>query len=242
MIEINLVPDVKQELIKAQRIRARVIVGAILIGGASIAIVLVLAFYVFGVQTARNFIADGQIKSKSDTLAKVSDLSKMLTIQNQLSKISNLNSNKNIDSRLFDVLSIIDPPAPNNIQISDLTVDSSSNLITINGQAANSYAAVDVFKKTIQGAQIKYTDQNSKTQKEALASSISLTNTSYGEDPSGTKVLRFTLSFVYPQELFSPKSSNVSVVIMTNGNATDSYLGVPSSLFAVRAKDLTGGQ
>jgi hypothetical protein len=30
---------------------------------------------------------------------------------------------------------------------------------------------------------------------------------------------------------------------MSNGNATDSYLGVPNSLFAARAKDyLTGNQ
>jgi hypothetical protein len=180
MIELNLVPDVKQELLRAQHIRARVVTGAILVGGASIAIVLLLAFYVFAVQTGFNIIADNSISSGSKKLANVQDLSKILTIQNQLSKISNLNSSKNIDSRIFDVLGAIDPPAPNNIQISDLTVDSSTNLVTINGQAANSYAAVDVFKKTIQGAQIKYTDQNSKTQTEALASSISLTNTSYG--------------------------------------------------------------
>ena len=38
MIEINLVPNVKQELIKAQRVRSKVIVGAIFIGAASIAV------------------------------------------------------------------------------------------------------------------------------------------------------------------------------------------------------------
>ena len=35
--------------------------------------------------------------------------------------------------------------------------------------------------------------------------------------------------------------NNVSVVITTNGNVTDSYLGVPTSIFTDRAADLTTG-
>ena len=242
MIEINLVPDVKQELIKAERTRSTVITISILIGVISIAIVALLAFYVFMVQGVRSTLADNAIKDGSEQLASVEDLSKTLTIQNQLTKISILNSDKKIDSRIFDLLTAIVPPAPNDIQISTLSVDSSTNLITIDGQASNSYAAVEVFKKTIEGAQVKYTDSNNAEQEVTLASDISTSNTSYGEDSSGTKVLRFTLSFVYADELFSPASKNVSVVITTNGNATDSYLGVPTSVFADRATDLTEGQ
>ena len=61
MIEINLVPDIKQELIKAQRVRSTVITGAILVGLISISIVAILAFYIFAVQTTRGFIADNAI-------------------------------------------------------------------------------------------------------------------------------------------------------------------------------------
>ncbi len=238
MIEINLVPNVKQELIKAQRVRSKVIAGAIFIGVASIAVVILLAFYVFGVQTARGFIADTSINDKSKTLANVSDLSKTLTIQNQLTKISALNSDKKIDSRVFDMLTAIIPPAPNDIQISDMTIDSATDTITINGQAANSYAAVEVFKKTIDGAKVKYTESDKDGVK--LATDISTSNTSYGEDTTGAKVLRFTISFTYAKELFSPESKNVSVVVTTQGNVTDSYLGIPKIIFSDRAKDATG--
>ncbi len=241
MIEINLVPDVKQELIKAQKVRSKVIIGAILVGVGSISVVILLLFYVFGVQTARGFLADNSIDSKSKTLMKVNDLSQTLTIQNQLTKISNLNDNKKVDSRIFDLLGAIIPSAPNDIKISDLTIDSTTNLIVINGQASNSYAAVEVFKKTIEGAKLKYDDIDEKPQEVTLASSISTSDTSYGEDSSGVKVLRFTLSFVYAQELFSPLSKNASIVIANKGNATDSYLGVPR-VFTDRATDYTGGQ
>lgn len=242
MIEINLVPDIKQELIKAQRIRSTVITTAILIGIVSVGIVTALALYVFTVQTVRGSLADGDIKKGSEQLSRVEDLSKTLTIQNQLTKISDLNGNKKIDSRIFDLLAAIIPPAPNDIQISDLNIDSTNGTITINGQATNSYAAVEVFKKTIEGAKFKYTDSDNEKQEIILASDISTSNTSYGEDSTGAKVLRFTISFTYAEELFSPASKNISIVITTNGNATDSYLGVPSSIFVDRAKDLTGGQ
>ena len=242
MIEINLVPDIKQELIKAQRIRSTVIATSVIIGGISIGIVTLLAIYVFAIQTVRSNLADGAIKQGSEKLSSVEDLSKTLTIQNQLTKISDLNANKKIDSRIFDLLNAIIPPSPNNVKVSNLSMDSSTNVITIEGQASNSYAAVEVFKKTIEGAKIKYTDSDSSQKEVALASNISTSNTSYGEDNSGVKVLRFTISFTYAKEVFSPSSTNTSFVITTNGNATDSYLGVPKSIFVDRAKDLTGVQ
>ncbi len=239
MIEINLIPDVKQELIKAQHVRSAVISATILIGLASVAVVTLLAIYAFGVQTVRGALADDAIKKGSAQLASVADLSKTLTIQNQLTKIASIHDSTKIDSRLFDVLQAIIPPIPNNVQISTFRIDSSTNQITIDGQAVNSYAAVEVFKKTIEAAQVSYSD-GKNTQTIALATNVSTSNTSYGEDASGVKVLRFTISFNYAPELLSPLSQNVKVTIANQGNATDSYLGVPKSIFVDRAKDLGG--
>jgi len=241
MIEINLVPDIKQELLRAQSIRAKVIAGSIFIGVASIAVVVLLVIYVFTVQTIRSGLADASIKQGNDKLMAVTDLTKTLTIQNQLTKISDLNSSKKVNSRIFDLLNAVIPPVPNDILVSNLAIDSSSSLITIDGQATNSYAAVEVFKKTIEGATLKYTDDNGKSQAITLASQISTSDTSYGEDATGAKVLRFTLSFVYAAELFAPSSKNISIAITIDGNVTDSFLGVPKSIFADRATDITEG-
>lgn len=240
MIEVNLIPDVKQELIKAERTRFRVIAGSITIGVISLAILTLLAIYVFGVQTVRNNLADTAIKEGSAKLESVADLSKTLTIQNQLTVLDSLNDNKKVDSRIFDVLSAIIPPDPNKVQISNLSVDSSSDTITLDGQAANSYVALEVFKKTIEGATLKYTDEDGAAQTVPMASNISIRDTSYGEDNTGTKLLRFTISFTYASELFSPLSKNISIVISIDGNVTDSYLGMPTSIFADRASDIKG--
>ena len=231
MIEINLIPDVKQELIKAQRIRTTVITLSILISLVSAGVVVLLAIYVFTVQSVRSGLADKDINNGSTKLLEVTDLTKTLTIQNQLTKISILNNDKKIDSRIFDVLNAIIPPDPNSVQISNLNIDSATGLVTIDGQAQNSYTALEIFKKTIDGAKLRYTDSQNNKQEIPLASSIETSNTSYGEDSSGAKILRFTVSFIYTPELFSPLSKNTTIAITVNGNVTDSYIGIPKSIF-----------
>ena len=237
MIEINLVPDVKQELIKAQRIRAAVISVAIVVSIVSIAVVAVLGVYVFGVQTVRQNLADDAIKKGYEKLQGSEDLSKILTIQNQLTKISALNDAKSINSRVYDVLANIIPPSPNVVTISELTIDNANTSIIIQGQAVNSYQALEVFKKTVAGTTIEF-GEGEKPDVLAIASDISTTDVNYGEDSSNTKVLRFTLRFTYPAELFAPGTKNLRIVPAQKGNATDSYLALPQSLFTNRARDL----
>lgn len=236
MIEINLVPDVKQELIKAERVRASVISVAILVGMVAVGVVVVLAFWVFAVQTARSVLTDNTIKSESEKLAKVEDVSNTLTIQNQLSKLPAMHDDKNIDSRIFDILTTINPPNPNNVAITKLTLDSSASTIKIEAQAVNGYPALEVFKKTINATRFEFAEDG-QTQSVPLASGMSDSERSYGEDASGAKVLRFTLTFTYPEQLFSRTAQNATVVAPTKKNVTDSFLGVPQSLFTQKAID-----
>lgn len=239
MIEINLVPDVKQELIRAQRIRATVIMFSIILGIVSIAVVSLLASFVFVAQNLRNSIADKAITTQSAALSSVEDLSKTVTIQNQLTKITALNSEKMIDSRIFDMLVAIIPPQPNDVKFSSLLIDSATGRITIDAQAANGYTALEVFKKTIERANVKFTDAGNVEQSVLLAAGMSQKDGNYGSDSSGVKVLRFTISFEYAKDLFSPNSKNVKVKVTGGGDVTDSTLGLPKSIFTTPAVDLT---
>lgn len=241
MIEINLIPDVKRELLQAQRMRATVISVSIIASIAAAGVVVALLLYIFAVQNVRGLILDDQIKDKGSDLAKVEDLSKMLTIQNQLGKISALNDQKNMNSRMFDVLSAIIPPAPNGVGVSQILIDSSLKTIRIEGQTRG-YDSMEVFKKTLESAIFTYartTDDPSVEPTTApIASEVNVSDTSYGETSGGEKVLRFTVSFVYADDLFSPNITNIAYKFSINGNVTDSYLGIPKSIFTERAKDL----
>lgn len=233
MIEINLLPDVKLELLRAQKVRSMVVIVSVAIGIVAAAVLILLSIYVFGVQLVRNQMSDGTIKSEYSKISKTTDLSKMLTIQNQLSELSQQYDSKTVTSRLFAVLSSTLPAAPNNISLSDISIDTTSNTITLQGQAPTGYIAVETFKKTIGMAVLNYKDStnNGDSVSKSLASNISITNTSYGEDASGNKVLRFTIGFNYDSALFASTSTDAIIRNGTVGNVTDSYLELPTSIF-----------
>ncbi len=239
MIEINLIPDVKQELLRAQRMRTTVISVAIATSIISVAIVALLLVYVYGIQFGRHVYLDAQIKSKAAELAQVEDLSEMVTIQNQLSKISDLNDQKIISSRLFDTLSAVLPPEPNGVKVSQIDVNTEESVIRLEGQTRG-FDSMEVFKKTVASAVIELPSQEEGTSTDQvfLASDINTSDVSFGEDTEGNKVLRFVLSFTYADELFDSSVDTIAIKLSINGNVTDSYLGLPRSIFTERAKDI----
>ena len=236
MIEINLIPDIKQQLIRARMIRSAVVSGAIVASIIATAVVAVIAVYVYGVQTVRNVVADDAIKSGAAKLATVEDLSKILTIQNQLTKMSALNDEKMIDSRVFDLLQAIIPPSPNDVKVSNLIIDTEAQSVTFEGQTPT-YPSLEAFKKTIGAANVRYKDVDKKQIDTVIATDLSISNISYGEDSTGAKVLRFTVSFTYAPELFALATKDPTIVLINGGNVTDSYLGIPKSIFTDAAKD-----
>jgi hypothetical protein len=240
MIEINLVPDVKQELIRAQRVRASVISFAILTGLVAVGVVVALAVWVFGVQTARDVITDNTIKSESQKLSAVQDVDTTLTIQNQLTKISETHNTKHITSRLFDILTTINPPEPNNVAITKLTLDTDARTVRVEAQASG-YPALEVFKKTITATKLEYS-KDGERQSIQLAANVSDSERSFGENASGAKVLRFTVFFEYSDDLLARASQSATIVAPDKKNVTDSLLGVPQSLFTERASDAGGNQ
>lgn len=241
MIEINLVPDVKQELIKAQRIRSSVVSLAIIIGIAAISLVVVLAIFAGGQSVASGF-ADRSIESESEKLQDVEDISNMLTIQNQLTMLSEQHDNKLINSRLFDILAAVNPPSPNNIRVSSLRQDPELGVLTIEGSASNGYAAVEAFKKTLLSAQVEFT-QDSEPSSVPLTSVVNIADTSYGEDASGQRILRFSMSFEYAPEVFARSTQNARIVTpSTEQDVTDSRTRVPDSLFTDANSDIRENQ
>jgi hypothetical protein len=230
MIEINLIPDVKLELLRAQRQRRTVIsisiVTAIVAGGA----VVLLSVYAFGIQTVASTLADNAIKSEHEKLLAVEDLSKTLTIQNQISTVNSQHDEKTISSRLFDIISTAVPTGENAVSISRLSLDTESNTIEIEGEANNGYEALEVFKKTLAQTTFSF-NRDGTSDSVNIADSIADGERRYGEGSDGERILRFSLSFTYPDELFSPTATGGKINAPDRQNATDSARGVPNSLF-----------
>lgn len=229
MIGINLIPDVKQELLRAQRQRNSFVSIAIVVAGAAVAVVLLLGLLLGGQAIADNNL-NGDIKKYNQELQGIENLSSVLTIQNQVGAISELNGSKHMTSRMYETIAAILPPSPNDIKISRFAIDPAAKTITIEGQAGKDFAALDVFQKTITAAEVSYTE-NGEAKTVPLTSAVAILDQGYGDSSTGAKVLTFAISFVYPEQLFSQQAKNVTVKGPNSQDATDSKRSVPDSLF-----------
>ena len=236
MIEINLLPNVKRELLKTRAMRNRVISISFLVGGVSIATVVVLAL-ILGSQFAAEAVQNRVIKDRNDKLMAVEDLNKVVTIQNQLTKINEQHSRKKINSRIFDVVTAVNPVTPNNVSFSDIKVKPESKTITLEGSAVNGYSALETLKKTILNTKVQTTDGD-KSSEVSLTKEIKNGDTSFGENSEGKKVLQFSFSFEYAEELLAPANNGTVSVLTPTGkvDVTDSRQGIPDSLFKSNSK------
>lgn len=241
MIELNLLPDVKREFVKAQRSRRQVIALMIFISIVAAGLVVLIALYVYGAQLALGAVLDNNIRNKSQELSQVEDLDNYLTIQNQLAALPELHDGKMMYSRLFDYLPVLNPASPNEIRISRLSVDPETNSIVINGNARD-FRAVTVFENTLQNAQLTYTEYGSDEQRrEQLVESVAMSETALSEDVNGNRIVVFTATMTMNEAAFDRNSTRVRVSV-PNLNTTQSAQRVPQQVFGGSASESEGGE
>lgn len=154
--EINLVPDIKNEMIKTLKLRNYIFFGCIVVAIASIASVVIFGIIAGGQKIAINN-RQNTITKLSEKLNSYSDLNDFLTIKNQLDGISNITENKQVLSRTFNVLTAILPSGPDTITVSELNVDLTTEQPILNMEAqANAgqdpfidYNVLESFKKSM---------------------------------------------------------------------------------------------
>lgn len=243
MIQINLIPDVKLEMLRSQQIRnvavSIAVFAAIIAGGAVVVLGLV-----YGGQIGLQAKYKADIKKEYSQLSQTKDINNALTVQGQLEKISDLNSDRSIDSRMLDVLTKVNPSSPDNVKIARVAIDPTTSTLTIEGSAAGGYPSTEVFRKTILHTNVTYQKENGgENQTDPLTTEVDLKDTSYGQDDTGAKVVRFTVSFKYLDHLFDNSLKNVVVAGPTGRtDVTDSATRVPDSMFSKAATDLREGQ
>ncbi|MBQ3325761.1 hypothetical protein IJG79_01265 [Candidatus Saccharibacteria bacterium] len=132
--EINLVPDVKRQMIKAMRFRNIMLFICIVVVSFAGGVVVITASIWEGQNIAMSS-QDSRMKLMSSKLNDFSSLSDFLTIQSQLNDLNTINANKKVLSRVFPILGVVLPAGPDKITLSELTVDLSNNLLRFDGQA-----------------------------------------------------------------------------------------------------------
>ncbi len=132
--EINLVPDIKLEMIKMQKIRNLIFFICIIISIASVSITLVLGS-IKGAQDLAMSGQDSHMKNLSSKILGYDELAEFLTVQNQLRGIAQVENNQKVLSRAITLLKALMPSGVDTVEVSELAVDLKTSTLTFDGQA-----------------------------------------------------------------------------------------------------------
>ena len=229
MIQLNLLPDVKMQYIKAQRTRNMVLSTAIIISLASVAL-LVLLLIVGGLQKKHISDLNADIKSDTATLQKKKDINKILTVQNQLNQLTALHSSKPAASSLFKFLNEV---TPTQASINSFKIDFTAQTVTITG-SSDSLSSVNKFVDTLKFTKF-IADDSAPT---PAFNNVVLSNFAVNGGGAGSnKAVSYTIVFNYDPALFdSTKKVELEIPSTTTtrtqpGQTTDLFTepGVPST-------------
>lgn len=247
MIEINLLPDVKRDLIKAQQLRNIVTFVSIIIGGVMLAGVVLLFLTTQGQQFVMG-LKTNDISNKFAEMQKIKDGETAATLRNQLNAIQKIRNASPDTSRLIGtILPAIQTTGENAVQFSSVNYDPETRIVSIEGQASNGFPALEAFIKTIKYSQIIYDGEGSQckaieVEKDAnicmLADEglVVRNESSLGANEQGQNVLRFTVSFKLNEAALKFSSKNFAVKALGRKNVTDSTIQVPAGIFTQNSK------
>ncbi|MDR0887379.1 MAG: hypothetical protein LBM97_01670 [Candidatus Nomurabacteria bacterium] len=261
MFEINLVPNVKLELLKTQKIRNLVIFYSVIIGAAVIAAVIIMALILGGQKIASNVLSN-TIKKDFSALSSRPGINETVTLQNQMKQIGVLSGSKQVPSRLFAFLDVSLPKndSPYFVTLSSFNYNKTTGVVTMDGQSRGGYPALDALIKTIGLAGYRYVPDYDETKDAELKeedlekqgrytpakdedpiflldSAIAINETSYGRDADGGLVLRFSINFTLNTELFDFSKKHLTIVGPSKQIVTDSYVQVRDNIFEAEAED-----
>ncbi len=227
MLELNLIPDVKLQAIKAQKLKHLIITLATIISTISIVLTIFMIVYVKFIQQAQINNLDKNINISTNEVNKDKDLNKVLTIQNQLNSLPTIESQTPITSRLFNYLSEL---VPVNITISDLKIDLTQNSMDMSG-GSDTLSTVNQLIDTLKYTNYTYTGQSPK----AAFSSVILSSFGYGTTNSGSgSPAQFDITFNFDPTIFNPQD-NIKLIV-PKITTTRSILNQPINLFKANPK------
>lgn len=226
MIQFNLLPDVKLQYIKTERTKHLVTTVSLLASAAAVFIFVVLFLTVKVWQEKTINDLSKNIQTASAELQATPDLNKILTVQNQLGKLTSLHDTKFAAKRLFGYLSQV---TPTDATISDISADLTLQTLTITGNAP-SLDDVNIFTDAL-----KFTKFQEQGQSEKSTAFSNVVLSSFGRSGDGAT---YTITLNYDPAIFDNTKS--VKLLVPNIVTTRSVIEQPSVLF--EQNNPAGGQ
>jgi hypothetical protein len=192
MIQFNLLPDVKIEYLKANRQKHLVVLVSLIVAVVSAVALAILLSTVFVLQKKSISDVSKDIEVASKELQNTPELTKILTVQNQLKALPGLHDQKPVVTRLFGYLEQATPAGATNSRVFS---DFALHTVTLTG-AADTLETVNKYIDALKGTTYT-TDKDSENEKRAFSNVVL---SSFGRD---TQSATYTINFEFDPEIFS---------------------------------------
>lgn len=220
MIQFNLLPDVKLQYLKAARTRRLIMSISTLASAVALVLLALLLLDVKVAQEHHLKTLNDNITSNSKKIQKISQLNKILTVQNQLDSLAGLHASKPAATRLFDYLT---ETTPVNADINNMTTDYTQKTVSITG-TADALSTVNQYVDTLKFTTYKAVDsQGNKTKGNAFSNVVL---SAFGRTDTKTT---YTITLNYNDPMFDI-TQTVSLVVPSLVT-TRSELDKPNALF-----------
>lgn len=232
-MQLNLLPAVKMEYIKAQRARRLVFTVCVVVALASLALLLLL-LGVSGLQKKHSNDLSKDISSESSKLQAEPQIDKMLTVQNQLQSLTALEAGKPAAAQLFGYLNQVTPA---NVSITDFTIDFTQQTATITGTSSN-LANVNKYIDTLKYT--TFTTADNSTPQPAF-SNVVLSSFNLNTDSTDpNQAANYTIGLSYNKTIFDiTQNVKLSVPSVTT---TRQNVNQPTDLFQAAPPTKKGTQ
>lgn len=210
MIQFNLLPDVKVEYIKTQKLRRTIFLASVVVTVVSVGLLLIQFMTVSVYQKAKLNSLSKEITESSKKLQATPDLNKILTVQNQLNSLQGQHDKKIIASRLPKFL---DKVTPANVSINKLDVDFTTQTLTVSGKS-DSLANINKFVDTL-----KFTTYQKTGSSDTTKAFISVVLDAFAKDATGAT---YTIKTTFDPVIFS--------TIQPDANDTVSSFSQPDAI------------
>ncbi len=194
MIQLNLIPDVKLEYIKADKSRKLVMTIAFISTAASFALLIIL----FSANTYQKKHVNDLSKSiniSSQELQSKPGINTVLTVQNQLKSLTSLHDQKPAASKLFGFINSV---TPSNVSINNLSIDFNLFTVSILG-SSDSLSSVNKYVDSLK--QATYTSTDNPNPSPAF-NNVVLNSFSVSGGTNAASASSYGVTFAYDRNIF----------------------------------------
>lgn len=225
MIQVNLLPDIKLQYLKSQRVKRLFIVGSLLAAASFAGIATLVGLWV-GAQRLHLGGVQDDINQTVEQLKAEEDLSKIVTIQKQLERLPQLHDSKLAMQRLFDYVGVV---VPNEVSLNTLDLDAGDlRNIELRGRTTD-IKMVNVFVDTLKNASFSYGEQ--PQEKISPFSNVRVQTYGLDENTESNDEAAFTILLEFDKIIFDNTVTKYKLSVPSI-TSSPSVTERPSSLFA----------